>query len=145
MPDKMKSPFPGQRPALTPPPRDTEKEMFSHDVHVIRDVLTSAKFRHTNDLVASAFTLLLEEHVREKQIVKVRDLCNLLFQLSLQCEQSYPTPEDFMEMVPFSRDGIHEVLNCDTDMPFYDILDEIRMLASDLEHDLIEAPGVKID
>ena len=130
---------------LTPPPHDTVPEMVSHELAVIRDVLNVSKFKHESNLVASRFTLMLQEYVESENIVRVRDLCRFLFQFRILCEMNYVHPSDFEAIVPFSREAISRVMDCDAEMPFERRLEFMKEMTLLLEDDLREVPGVKID
>ncbi len=119
--------------------------MVSHDVHVIRDTLNAAKFKDPNSLLASRFILMVEEHVAQKEIVRVRDFCELLFAFNTCCDLIYERERDFAGVVAFSRDRMHDVLDSEADTPLMERVDVMRQIALSMKADLESATGVKID
>ena len=126
-------------------PPDTLKDMPSHDKAVIDQVIAMSKFKHANSLVASNFFELLADHIKEKGITRVRELCHLLFEFSIQCAVQYDRPEDFIDKVEFSRKGISDLLSSSSDSSFSEVLTALRGLSDSIEQDLMKPPVASLE
>ena len=122
--------------------RDTLKDTPSEDKKMIDYVLSVAKFRYGNTMLDCSFVQLLAEHLKDERIASIEEVRSILLIFSIQCDDPYSRPEDFIESVEFSRQGMRDVLTASVDRSFPDTLTALGELSAAIEQDLLSAPVI---